>query len=305
MVRLGLCCSFMEFPIKYRTTTARYLTTLRDKGKNPREYISELIAINISSLEKSIDYCSKEKIGSFRINSGFYPVCTHPDFSYALEDLPNHSFLMDRLQKIKKLAKAHNIRLTFHPDQFVVLNSPKEDVLTHSIAELEYHGALAELVGADVINIHGGGGYGDKKNALDRFIKGFQKLSTRVQRLLTVENDDCTYTPQDLLPICHQLKIPLVYDVHHHRCLPDEFTISEVTHEAMKTWDREPLVHVSSPLDGWKSKNPKPHADYIDAIDVPAIWKGINVLTIDVEAKAKELAVLKLRKELSEIGWSF
>lgn len=303
MVRFGLCCSFMEVPIKYRTTTARYLTTLRNKGENHLQYISDLIAFNISSLEKSILYCSKEKIESFRINSGFYPVCTHPDFCYALADLPNHSLLLERLQKINKLAQAHHIRLTFHPDQFVVLNSPKEEVLAHSIAELEYHGVLAELVGADVINIHAGGGYGDKKKAIDRFVKGFQMLSPQVQRLLTIENDDCTYTPQELLPLCEQLKIPLVYDVHHHRCLPDELSIAEATHETLKTWDREPLFHVSSPLDGWNSKNPKPHADYIDGNDMPNVWKGIEDLTIEVEAKAKELAVLKLRNELIAAGW--
>ena len=196
-----------------------------------------------------------------------------------------------------------SVRLSFHPDQFVVLNTPSPSVVEKSLQELEYHGLMAHLLGADVINLHGGGGYGDKQAALERFARAYEQLSPRVQQRLTVENDDVTYTPQELWPLCRQLQIPLVYDVHHHRCLHDGWTVEEATEKALMTWSREPLFHVSSPKGGWKSANPAFHDDYINPDDVPHCWKTIDPLTIDVEAKAKEVAVVNLRKCLLKQGW--
>ena len=77
---------------------------------------------------------------------------------------------------------------------------------------------VAEWIGADVVNVHGGGAYGDKQKALARFARNLDRLSDEARNRLTVENDDRTYTPADLLPLCRAEGIPLVYDVHHHRC---------------------------------------------------------------------------------------
>ena len=101
-----------------------------------------------------------------------------------------------------------------------LLASPRPEVVASASAELEYQGLLAQLVGADTINLHVGGAYGDKPAALARFSRSFSRLSYRVRRRLSVENDDTSYTVRDLLPLCGALSIPLVYDVHHHRCLP-------------------------------------------------------------------------------------
>jgi UV DNA damage endonuclease len=98
--------------------------------------------------------------------------------------------------------------------------------------------------------------------------------------------------------VCSELGVPLVYDVHHHRCLPDRLSIEQATHEALKTWDREPLFHISSPREGWKKTRPQYHHDYIDPADFPDCWKGLDI-TVEVEAKAKELAVTRLLKQLS------
>ena len=160
---------------------------------------------------------------------------------------------------------------------------------------------MAEWVGADVVNIHGGGAYGDKPSALAEFARNVKRLSSRTRKLLTVENDDKTYTPADLLPLCQQTGIPLVYDVHHHRCHQDALTVEEATEQTLATWDREPLFHISSPLEGWAGPKPERHHDFIDIKDFPECWRHLNVaVTIEVEAKAKELAVLKLKRQLSE-----
>jgi UV DNA damage endonuclease len=91
----------------------------------------------------------------------------------------------------------------------------------------------------------------------------------------------------------------LVYDVHHHRCLPDQLSVEQATEQAIATWNREPLFHISSPIDGWQGAKPERHHDYIDISDFPACWLKKS-LTVEVEAKAKEAAVEKLMAELKQ-----
>jgi len=294
MIRLGLCCQFVHEPIKFRTTTAKYASTL----KNPLTFFDSLVLHNAQSLRKALTYCQKHHIGGFRITSRFMPLATHPSFAYSIYTLPNSEKIIEMLTECRKTTQIH---LTFHPDQFVLLSSPKADVIQRSIADLEYHAELAEILDADVINIHGGGGYGNKKEALKRFTTHFTYLSERIRKRLTVENDDRTYTPSDLLPLCQEHHIPLVYDVHHHRCLPDDLSIEQASHVCLDTWNRPPVFHVSSPLSQKKFRN---HHDYVKASDVPECWKSIDDLTTEVEAKAKEQAVLKLQKELKHLGWA-
>jgi UV DNA damage endonuclease len=171
-------------------------------------------------------------------------------------------------------------------------------VVQRSIADLIYQAEVAQWVNADVINIHGGGAYGNKSAALNRFRKHVEQLPEAVRSRLTLENDDRTYTPEDLLPVCRDMGIPLVYDVHHHRCLSDGSRVETITEMAIGTWNREPLFHLSSPKDGWESKNPRNHHDYIDVNDFPSCWMNLDI-TVEVEAKAKELAVLKLKEDLT------
>ena len=186
----------------------------------------------------------------------------------------------------RAFAKSAGLRTVFHPDQFVVLNSPRPDVVDQSIAELEYQAEVARWIGADVVNIHGGGAYGDKQTALRTFAKNFARLSKEARRLVTLENDDRVFTPADLLPFCREHGIPFVYDVHHHRCTPDGMTEEEATRQALTTWNREPLFHISSPLEGWSGPKPYRHHDYINVRDFPKFWLGLDV-TVEVEAKGE------------------
>jgi UV DNA damage endonuclease len=153
------------------------------------------------------------------------------------------------------------------------------------------------------VNIHGGGAYGDKQKALSDFARNLKRLSRRARRRLTVENDDTTYTPSDLLPVCRAEGIPLVYDVHHHRCNQDGLSVEDATEQAVATWKREPMFHISSPMEGWKGPKPRRHHDFINVTDFPECWRG-RTLTLEVEAKAKEVAVLKLMKQLSQRWFS-
>ncbi len=295
-IRLGLCCAFYNQPIKFRTTTVKSLSTIvRDLALNK---LSLLCLENSRSLHESLKFCVLNDIGCFRINSHILPIKTHPEYGYDIYDIPEGENIVQRFKECGQYAKKHNIRTCFHPDQFVVLNSPNGEVVNRSIAELEYQTEVAGWVGADVVNIHGGGGYGDKPKALSRFAQNLNLLSEDARRRLTVENDDATYTPSDLLPLCKAEGVPLVYDVHHHRCNQDDLSVEEVTNKAIETWNRLPMFHISSPIQGWNGPKPRRHHNYINVEDFPNCWRGLK-LTVEVEAKAKEIAVLKLQKQLS------
>jgi UV DNA damage endonuclease len=295
MIRLGLCCIFRDEPIKFVTTTATAINRMQRPQALAK--LSSLCLQNATSLLAALEYCANNGIGCFRVNSQILPVKTHPTCGYQIDDLPEGDEIVRRFKACGEFAARHQLRTCFHPDQFVVLNSPRSEVVASSVEELEYQAIVAEWIGADVVNIHGGGAYGDKASALTNFARNLDRLSDRVRSRLTVENDDKTYTPADLLPLCRSTGVPLVYDVHHHRCCPDDLTIEQATESALATWTREPLFHISSPLDGWEGPKPERHHDYINVEDLPPSWLDKKV-TVEVEAKAKELAVLKLKEEL-------
>ncbi len=294
-LRLGLCCTFREQPIKFRTTTVAALLRLARPARLQK--LSTLCLDNARALHAALVYCSQNGIGCFRVNSQILPCKTHSEAGYRVEELPDEVAIVSEFRLCGEFARQHDIRTCFHPDQFVVLNSPKPEVVNKSIEELDYQAEVAEWIGADVINIHGGGAYGDKPAALARFARCLARLSPRVRERLTIENDDVTYTPSDLLPLCQAEGVPLVYDVHHHRCLADGLSIEQATRQATATWNREPMFHISSPLAGWDGPQPARHHDFIAVEDFPDCWRRKR-LTVEVEAKAKETAVEKLRREL-------
>ena len=151
-----------------------------------------------------------------------------------------------------------------------------------------------------MINIHGGGAYGNKDGALRTLQDNIVRLPPSVRSKLTLENDDRVYTPADLFRVCEETGTPLVYDVHHHRCNGDGVSIGDTTKRAVSTWDREPLFHLSSPRGGWAAANPRRHDDYIDVRDFPAGWLDLDI-TVEIEAKAKEAAVLKIMKDVETL----
>jgi UV DNA damage endonuclease len=295
MIRFGLCCMFRDQPIRFVTATATSL--IRMARAEAMAKLSRLCMKNADALLATLQYCAAHQIGCFRINSRILPVRTHPEAGYQVSDLPDGNEIIERFRQCGIFARENNIRTCFHPDQFVVLNSPRPDVVQKSIAELEYQAEVAEWTEADVINIHGGGAYGDKQKALDDLVRTIETLSPRIRSRLTFENDDKIFTPEDLLPVCRSVNIPLVYDAHHHRCNPDSLSIPQATKAAMSTWDREPLFHISSPLEGWDGPKPERHHDMIDAQDFPKCWRR-KTLTVEVEAKAKEVAVAQLQRDL-------
>ncbi len=295
MIRLGLCCKFSEAPIAFKTTTVAALSRLTRASQLDK--LSKLALANAAALRQALAYCAAHGIGCFRVNSQILPVKTHPAAGYAVAELPDAGAIVAAFKACGRFAREKGIRLSFHPDQFILLSATDPEIVRTSRLDLAYQAEVADWVNADVINIHAGGAYGDKASTLARLAAALDSLPPNVRARLTLENDDRVYTPADLLPFCRATGTPFVYDVHHHRCLPDGLSVEAATAQALATWDREPLFHVSTPKDGHGSKRPGPHHDFIDPADFPHAWHALDV-TVEVEAKAKEAAIARLRGAL-------
>lgn len=307
-IRWGLCCQFLDAPIRFRTATHRYVSGLEPAAR--RAYLAAIARDNAAALAQAVERCHALGVGAFRINSQILPLATHPVSGYALGDLDDEESgaLEAAFAAVRPLAHARGIRLSLHPDQFVVLNSERDAVRDASIRELEFQCRVAAMVGADTVTLHVGGASGGKPAALDRLARAVDALSPRARARLALENDDRLFTPEDLLPFCARSGLAMVYDSHHHRCNSDALSVEDASLRAAATWAardatlaptaREPYFHVSSPRDGWDARNPRPHADYIALADLPPLWRDMRV-TVDVEAKAKERAVLAIMAEAS------
>lgn len=291
--RWGLCCQFLDAPIHFRTATHRYVATLGATAG--RAYLTAIARDNARALADAVRQCTALGIGAFRLNSQILPLSTHPQSGYTLAELDEDGTIAASFRDAGTQARAAGVRLSFHPDQFVVLNSERPEVVISSLQEMQLHGDVASLVGADVLTLHAGSAAGGVGEALVRLERGIEQLGNAARSRIALENDDRRFSPEVLLPLCERLEIPMVYDVHHHRCNPDTLDVVAATERAAATWGvREPHFHISSPRAGWGNGDPRPHADYVMAADFPDAWRERTV-TVDVEAKAKERAVLALR----------
>ncbi len=296
--RWGLCCQFLDSPIKFRQATHRYVATLDEPERI--HYMSEIVRGNGDALAAAVVKCGEMGIGAFRITSQIMPLSTHPVSGYRIDQLENPDAITDAYINARDLASRNGIRLSFHPDQFVVLNSLTDRVLSSSIEEMNHHASVAELVGAEALTLHVGGKVDGVEAALLRLERGVDMLNPAARRMLALENDDRLFSPADLVPFCERTGIPFIYDVHHHRCNSDDMSVTEATQRAIATWGaREPWMHISSPRDGWSAKDPRPHAGFVDPADFPEEWVGLR-MTVDVEAKEKERAVVAIKRAIEE-----
>ncbi|MGV3711087.1 MAG: UV DNA damage repair endonuclease UvsE [Gemmatimonas sp.] len=300
--RLGLCCTFVDQPLlKFRTTTVSHLARLAAADAQAAfSYYENVTVSNLTVLLDVIEWCAVNGVHAFRINSDLWPRATHPLVQPWVEQLFARDDIRALFLRIRELARTRDIRLSEHPDQFLVGNSLRADVVQSTVTELEWRGKLGDALGVDVICLHGGSGLPDRESALWRWEATVAQLSPSVLSKLALENDDRVFTPEDLLPLSLAFDLPLIYDVHHHRVHGDSLDEDEATELAFASWgDREPYFHLSSPREGWDARDTRPHHDLIEPADWPEswtqLWQAGYRFTVDIEAKAKERAVLGMR----------
>jgi UV DNA damage endonuclease len=203
---------------------------------------------------------------------------------------------------------AAGIRVSMHPGQYTVLNSPTPAIVAASVAELDYHAQLLDALGTtqeSKIVLHIGGLYGDAPQvAMDRFLGVAEGLPRSVLRRLVIENDDRLFDADAALFVARRLGVPVVFDWLHHHAHPAGRPVAEVIADVTTTWtpaDGPPKVHLSTQA---ANAPAGAHADVVDASDVQAFLAQAPDGPIDVmlEAKQKDLALLRLRRELLERG---
>jgi UV DNA damage endonuclease len=305
MNRMGYACINMQLSNqkpKIYTGRSMIKRTFKSKGI---DYASELGLQNCKDLLHIIKWNHDNGFNFFRITSNLFPWCSE----YKLSDMPDYDEICDVLSNAGSYATTNDIRITCHPGPFNVLTSPHEHVVENCIKDLTTHGEVFDLMNLsrtpyNKINIHIGGAYGDKVSSMERFCENFHRLPDSVKSRLTVENDDkaSMYSVVDLYEGVYKvIGIPIVFDYHHHRFCNGGLSEEDALEVAISTWNNiVPVVHYSESRNIEQEDNkirPQAHSDYVyDYIDTYN-----NRVDIMVEAKAKELAVLKYKEIHNDI----
>jgi UV DNA damage endonuclease len=275
---------------------------------------------SIDALYRILDYLRDESIRMYRMTSDFVPYATHPDLPRFHGQIEAHA---RELARLGEYARRLDIRLSLHPSQYVVLNAEDDAVARKAMADLDSQARLLDAMeqGPEaVVVLHIGGVYGDKPAALARFARNHERLSEPARRRLVIENDELAFSVPDCLEVHHLTQAPIVFDHQHHRLNPGGLEAEQAARAALQTWPAgvTPKVHFSSArLDGRVIKRGKEvrieppllrqHADYIDPWTCAEFLGELHDRAFDVmlEAKAKDLALLKLRQDLRALGFEW
>jgi UV DNA damage endonuclease len=295
------------------------------------DFLSDYGQRNLFEMYKIISWFRKNGINFYRMSSDMFPhVNNHRIREHMTqEDWDNYSNLVfgrKIIWEIGSYAQKYQIRLTMHPGHYNQLGSKSADVISNTVADLSWQALLLELLfqGAEAYNtylkqnnrpvqenilhhgilcIHGGGTYGNKAETIERWKANFGKLPEYIQNKIALENDERGYSVEDLLPICDELGIPLIFDFHHYNCWayyhesdPYQKPICELLPKILNTWKKRgkiPKFHLS---DQAKDKKIGAHHDYVESIpdELLKLMSTDYRFDIMIEAKQKELATLKL-----------
>ena len=296
---LGYCClntKLRQLGI-FSSRTLR-LATLKERGM---EYLYSLAMQNIQDTFAILRWNAEHSIYNFRISSELLPFASHPDYY--------HTYDFDRfrpmLARLGETAKKYNQYITMHPGQYNQLTSVRSSVIQQTVYDIDTHAKILDAMGdgaeKSVIVIHGGARGTSKANSLALFRDNFKLLSESSRRRLVLENDEIVYTVEDLLQVSGDLGIPIVFDTHHHNLNPgtlDILTAAELCAETFTRRGLVPLMHVSKSRPGVKETDSvrarRAHSDFVDSLPDALFNLTVPKVYVDIEAKMKEQAVMKL-----------
>jgi len=291
MNKIGYACITLGIKEKYRTCRLSNLSS---------SLLEEIINHNLNILDKVIDYNIENNIKLFRISSDIIP------FGSLKECIDYKNIFKNKLEEIGKKIKKNNIRVSMHPGQYTVINSNKEEVVSKSIKDLIYHCDFLDSLGTNSsskIILHIGGVYGNKEEAVERFIFNYNKLNSNIKKRLVIENDDKSYNIFDVLKISSITNIPVVFDNLHNKInkYNDESDLYWIN-LCNKTWvikDGNQKIHYSI-QDINKKKGS--HSETIDEIEFLKYYNSIKHLNIDImlEVKDKDISAIKCINYLKE-----
>lgn len=266
------------------------------------ERLRLLIGNNLSELARILGFNSAHAIQLFRISSRIIPFASHP-----INRVEWWGEFAEELSTLGRFVRDQGMRVSMHPGQHTVLNSPVPQVLEATVRDLQWHTRFLDGMGLGPehkVVLHCGGVYEDKPAAIERFVANCSLLSVTERRRLVLENDERLYTVDDALAISGRTGLPVVVDLLHHRANPSGPSDPRaLLQQAFPTWHREtdgpPKVHFSTQAPGRRSGA---HADYIDPDEFLKFYQQVADLEFDcmLEAKAKDRALLRLRAQLMD-----
>lgn len=257
------------------------------------ERLIETVNNNLNCLDEILKFNVDNNLLFFRITSDLVPFASHPICKFEWQ-----KFFKNKFEEIGEIIKENNIRISMHPDQFIVLNSKKKDVIKRAIAEINYHKNVLDLMKLDKtakIQIHIGGAYGNKEESLLRFASNFKNLNNNIKDRLVIENDHKIFSFDDCLFLHEIIKIPLVFDVLHHNILNKGEPIKQVLENQSWTWSKDdeiPMLDYSTQKTGFRSGS---HVENIDTKDFKRFLKESKSYDFDImlEIKDKEKSAIK------------
>ncbi len=249
------------YPCLNRSLGCTSSRTFRLASYSP-ERLVETVRLNLECLGRLLQYNRDNGLLFLRITSDLVPFASHPVCVF-----PWPKEFAQRFAALGAFIRQHGMRISMHPDQFTLINSPSEDIFRRSAAELFYHARVLDMLGLDgtaKIQIHAGGVYNDKAASIDRFCARFEQLPETVRRRLVVENDDRLYSVTDCLLISRRTGVPVLFDSFHHRLNSRGESAAAGLAMAAATWkkvDGPPMVDYSSQKLGERTGS---HAEHID-----------------------------------------
>ena len=269
------------------------------------ERLLPTVAANLTCLGRLLEWNAAQGLLFFRIGSGVVPFGSHPVNAYSWQ-----AHFKAEFKALGDFIRANNMRISLHPDQFVVLNSPDPDIVRRSIEELIYQGSMLDLMEMDAkakLQIHVGGLYGDRELAISRFAQVHATLPEAVKARVVVENDDRLFSLKDCLHLHELTGVPILFDNFHHECLNHGETMTDALHLAAGTWnqlrDGVMMMDYSSQAPGERRGK---HTDSMMEELFRGFLATLQGLDVDMmlEIKDKEASALRAVTILRELGMS-
>ena len=286
------------------------------------------LKVSLEYLDAILDYLDQVDIRFYRMSSDLAPYATHPD-------MPRfHNMVAEsdaELAAIGRKARDLSIRLTFHPSQYILINTPDEEVLQKSFNDLQSQADMLDRMGMgpnSVLVTHVGGVYGDREAAIRRWIENYDRLPEPARRRLVLENDDLRFSAADVLRIHEATGVRLIFDIHHHWCFnPEGLDRVEAFGRFLDSWpeSQKPKMHFSSPRTEMRTVKRKDrktgkqmeclqppvwtgHSDFISPFQFIQFARDTRHLAerrpfdVMLECKSKDLALLRLRADILRYG---
>ncbi|MCJ8011743.1 UV DNA damage repair endonuclease UvsE [Paenibacillus sp. KQZ6P-2] len=313
IVRFGYVAMsvFIKDSSPSKTMTMATFSKLSDREAAIRK-LERIGEENLHNTLRLLKHNNGHDIRVYRFSSKLIPLATHED----LQDWDPFAALKDAFAEVGAYVRDHEMRVSFHPDHFTVLSTPRQEVLQSSIRVLRHHVKMLKAMGLDATaknNIHIGGAYKDKPSAAARFKEHFAGLDRDIQERLTLENDDKTFTAVETLQVCKATGLPMVLDLHHQWVNNDGEKPWELWPDILQTWNGAlaqadanpnkplpPKIHISSPK---SESDPRSHADLVDPGPLLAFLREIAgstpAIDVMIEAKSKDDALFHLMKDLA------